>query len=116
MIMIIDDDSFYDDGITQIHIAVPKSIKSATDYISDLFKINVTLRTTKDVSTSTLERTVVKKYGTCPQFSPLISFSLRNLCHIHHFVLAFFQFLGNPHTQLDLLLDVRAKGQVDDAL
>ncbi|KAG5682115.1 hypothetical protein PVAND_011494 [Polypedilum vanderplanki] len=42
------------------NILIPKSIKSAADYISDLFKINVTLRTTKDVSTSTLERTVTK--------------------------------------------------------
>ncbi|CAG9803939.1 unnamed protein product [Chironomus riparius] len=43
------------------NILVPKTVKSSADYISDLFKINVTIRPTKkDVSTSTLEKTMIK--------------------------------------------------------
>lgn len=43
-------------------LSVPKTIKSSSDYISDLFKINITSRPTKkDVSTSTLEKSAVKR-------------------------------------------------------
>lgn len=43
---------------------VPKTIKSSSDYISDLFKINITSRPTKkDVSTSTLEKSAIKRWA-----------------------------------------------------
>lgn len=43
------------------NILVPKTIKSSADYVSDLFKINATIRPTKkDVSTSTLEKSAIK--------------------------------------------------------
>lgn len=41
---------------------VPKTIKSSSDYISDLFKINITSRPTKkDVATSTLEKSAIMR-------------------------------------------------------
>lgn len=64
--------------------SVPKTIKSSSDYISDLFKINVTLRPTKkDVSTSTLEKTSMKRLEIS-----LLSFRLFNSCLIVNFVVA----------------------------
>lgn len=42
---------------------VPKTIKSTSDYISDLYKINVVSRPAKkDVSTSTLDKSSIMRW------------------------------------------------------